>query len=215
MARKTLQERVEKIKSITFHTFREMLEEWYDTGAGPDELEENARWFFEKSKRLIGKKATPEDMMQQDDRHKSRLTYGKMYHFWYDAKHKETLPYWDKFPLIFPVEPQKKGFLGLNLHYLPPPLRINLMEALYNLEMTGKYDQRAKLAISYSILQSAVGSDLYKPCIKSYLRAFVQSPFLEIQYPEWPMAAALPTQRFQKRPDRSIWIDSRRKAGLR
>ena len=44
---------------------------------------------------------------------------GKMYLFQYDAKHKKILPYWDRFPLIFPFDYAKDGFYGINLHYLP------------------------------------------------------------------------------------------------
>ena len=47
------------------------------------------------------------------------VTPGEMYMFYYDAKHKDTLPYWDRFPLVFPFSKVKDGFLGLNLHYLP------------------------------------------------------------------------------------------------
>ena len=47
-----------------------------------------------------------------------RPKYGVMNLFGYDAKHKATLPYYDKFPLIFPIEPAKGGFIGINFHYL-------------------------------------------------------------------------------------------------
>jgi hypothetical protein len=58
---------------------------------------------------------------------------GKMYTFFYDPKHKETLPYYDLFPLIFVVGPAAGGFLGINLHYLPPVLRAKLMDSLYQI----------------------------------------------------------------------------------
>ena len=44
---------------------------------------------------------------------------GSMYMFFYDAKHRDKLPYWDSFPLVIAVGPAEKGFYGLNLHYLP------------------------------------------------------------------------------------------------
>ena len=83
------------------------------------------------------------------------------------------------------------------------------MERLYDLEMTGKYDQRAKLAISYQILKRAINMKYIKPCVKSYLRNHLRSQFLEIHYPEWAMAAALPTHRFEKATVRKVWSDSR------
>lgn len=200
----------QKIPSMTFYTFKEILDSQYDKGMGPDEIAESTKWFFNKARALIGGKATEQDLMAQKDRLKSRFVYGKMYHYVYDAKTKDTLPYWDRFPLIFPIKPQKGGFLGLNLHYLPPPLRMSLMAILYDLNVTGRYDQRAKINASYDVLQKAAGNSLVAPCIKSYLYSQVRSPFLEIQYPEWAMAAALPTQQFQKQSARKVWADSRK-----
>ena len=56
-----------------------------------------------------------------------RPTVGQMYLFQYDAKFKDILPYWDMWPLIFPFDYAKNGFYGINLHYLPPNARIDLM----------------------------------------------------------------------------------------
>ena len=42
--------------------------------------------------------------------------YGKLNMFFYDPKHKKTLPYYDTFPLVLPLETYNDGFLGLNLH---------------------------------------------------------------------------------------------------
>ena len=50
----------------------------------------------------------------------TRTNVGKMYMFFYDAKYKDTLPFFDIFPLVFPIEFYSEGFLGINLHYLPP-----------------------------------------------------------------------------------------------
>jgi hypothetical protein len=57
---------------------------------------------------------------------------GKMYTFQYDPKLKEVLPYYDMYPLIFPIEIYSDGFLGINMHYLPPVMRAKLMDALYS-----------------------------------------------------------------------------------
>src|SRR5210317_1545107 len=67
---------------------------------------------------------------------KDRLTTkpipGSMYMYFYDAKHKATLPYFDRFPLVFPYASAPGGFMGLNLHYLPLDQRAVLMNALYD-----------------------------------------------------------------------------------
>ena len=59
-----------------------------------------------------------------------RAALGNMFMFFYDPKHKDTLPYYDSFPLVIPFSRAEKGFLGLNLHYIPPILRAKLLEGL-------------------------------------------------------------------------------------
>ena len=51
---------------------------------------------------------------------KKKLMIGNMYMFRYEPKLKESLPYYDRFPIVFPIEPYSDGFLGLNFHYLYP-----------------------------------------------------------------------------------------------
>ena len=51
-----------------------------------------------------------------------RRIIGSMQMFFYDPKHKETLPYYDKVSFVNYIKTRKGGFLGLNLHYLPPIL---------------------------------------------------------------------------------------------
>ena len=51
-------------------------------------------------------------------------------------KHKETLPFYDSFPLVIIIGKAKGGFLGMNLHYLPPTLRAKFLDAL--MENAGK-----------------------------------------------------------------------------
>ena len=53
--------------------------------------------------------------------------------FFYDPKHKDTLPYYDRFPLSVIIGPAKGGFYGLNLHYLPPVLRAKMLDALMDI----------------------------------------------------------------------------------
>lgn len=133
---------------------------------------------------------------------------GRMIMFFYDAKTKDTLPYWDKFPLIFPISYYGDGFLGINLHYLPPIFRAKLMDQLYTTASNDKYDSTTKLRITYDILKGASKFRLFRPCIKRYLFSHVKSRFLFIPAEEWDMALMLPTARFQKASKNTVWRDS-------
>jgi hypothetical protein len=143
----------------------------------------------------------------------SSMEFGYMYAFKYDPKTKNDLPYYDTFPLIFPVRMDSDGFLGINFHYLPPVLRAKLMNALYSTLTNKKYDDTTKVRISYSILQSASKYRYFKPMLKKYLRSHVRSQFLEIQVNEWDMAIFLPTESFRKADTGRVWEESRKQIG--
>ena len=53
-------------------------------------------------------------MCDATDKHRNQLMPGYMDAFYYDPKHKATLPYYDKFPLIFPLSVGKDFFIGIN-----------------------------------------------------------------------------------------------------
>jgi hypothetical protein len=143
----------------------------------------------------------------------SSMEFGYMYAFKYDPKTKNDLPYYDTFPLIFPVRMDSDGFLGINFHYLPPVLRAKLMNALYSTLTNKKYDDTTKVKISYSILQSASKYRYFKPMLKKYLRSQVRSQFLEIQVNEWDIAIFLPTESFRKADTGRVWEESRKQIG--
>jgi hypothetical protein len=131
-----------------------------------------------------------------------------MYFYFYDPKTKDKLPYYDKFPLVIPIERYPDGFLGLNLHYIHPKQRIILLDKLSEIATDNNFDANTKLRISYDYLSRA--SRLYqaKPCIKRYLFSHVQSRFLEITADEWDIAALLPVESFMKADKSKVFADS-------
>ncbi len=139
-----------------------------------------------------------------------RPVTGSMYLFNYDPKHKKTLPYYDRFPLIFMIEDYSDGFLGVNLHYLPPQLRARLMDALYSNVNNTRYDETTKLRLSYDILKSAAKYKMFKPTVKRYLTRQVKSSFVLIDPVEWDVALFLPVQRFSKKSADFVWNESRK-----
>lgn len=136
---------------------------------------------------------------------------GKMFLFRYNPKTRETLPYYDTFPLVIPVTLLEDGFNGLNLHYLPPMLRAKLLNALMDNYMS---KQGYRLAINYQLLKRTSTLKLFQPCFKRYLSHYLFSNMYTIEPEEWPAVIFLPLQRFQKASSQQVWADSRRKVGL-
>ncbi len=169
---------------------------------------ESRAWFMKKAKVIKG--INREALMKEEplDRGARRII-GSMQMFFYDPKSKETLPYYERFPLAIIVKPAKGGFLGMNLHYLPPILRAKFLDALMD-NVTSKKSPDAKFKLTTRLLASASDLEYYKPCIKHYLNEHVRSNFAEVKAPEWEIATFLPTALFEKADQRKVYNDSRR-----
>lgn len=141
----------------------------------------------------------------------NREIVGSMYMFFYDPKHKKTLPYYDSFPLVIVLGPAEGGFMGLNLHYLSPVMRAKFLDALLDITNNKRYDDTTKFRITYNLLQRAASMKYYKACIKHYLNDHVRSRFALVPAPEWEIATFLPTADFQKASRSQVYADSRRK----
>lgn len=160
----------------------------------------SVEWFKGKVGDIIKKiKRTSNQIFSKD----GTPTIGQMYMFVYDPKYKDVLPFYDMYPLVFPIEFYGNGFLGINLHYLPPLARANLLSSLKKLANNNKYDDSTKLVISYEILRAhAIQFKGFESCIKRYLFSHVRSSFHQVSSSDWDKAVLLPLQRWQVNPNR-------------
>ena len=102
--------------------------------------------------------------------------------FFYDPKYKKTLPYYDTFPLVLPLERIRGGFAGINFHYLRPKLRFTLLQRLQRFSARGReVDSRNSFDVSYNRVKNI---SLVKNTIKKYLFNHVRSNFLRVDYDE-------------------------------
>lgn len=176
-------------------------------GQVPARTKQAREWYRQKTKDSI-KRVNENKIMADKKRAVTQVQPGSMYLFSYDAKHKDTLPYWDRLPLIFPFRIVEGGFYGINLHYLPPRLRARLMDGLYEYVNNQRFDETTKLRMSYQLLNSVSKLRYFKPCVKHYLNSQVRSNFTYIYPSEWDIAIFLPLARFQKRTANRVYADS-------
>jgi hypothetical protein len=168
---------------------------------------ESRAWFQKKASNL--RSINREALMKEEPLKRGRKEIiGSMQMFTYDPKTKDTLPYYDAFPLVVVVGPAEGGFYGLNLHYLPPILRAKMLDGLMSIA-TSKNSDDAKFRLSYSMLQRSTKLKYFKPCFKHYLNKHVTSQFAEVLAPEWEIATFLPTADFRKRNRNKVYSDSR------
>ena len=109
-------------------------------------------WLRNKVKDLS---PSAKNLMNDRNRIKGNSTIGKMYFYFYDPKTKDKLPYYDRFPLVIPIEEYKDGFLGLNLHYIHPKQRLILLDKLSETSTNDKFDSKTKLRVNYRYLATA------------------------------------------------------------
>ena len=136
----------------------------------------------------------------------TRPFYGRLNMFIYDPKFKKKLPYYDTFPLVLPLEKYSDGFLGINMHYLPIPLRIRLLDRLVDFSNDTDFDETTRLIVEYRKVKNI---RLVKPTIHKYLAGQVKSQFRRIDADEFMIATLLPVQRFKKSTAKAVWSDSR------
>ena len=165
-------------------------------------------WLRAKVKDL---KPTSSGLMRDKDRLKNTSMIGRMYFYFYDPKTKDSMPYYDRFPLVIPIERYNDGFLGLNLHYIHPKHRMILLDKLSDTISNDTYDEKTKLKINYRYLAAASRIFEANPCIKRYLFTQIESRFLEITADEWDIAAMLPVESFVGATTSKVYADSRKK----
>lgn len=169
-------------------------------------------WYREKAKEVGKINETSFFRTADADRLKNagQFRIGSMYMFYYDPKHKDTLPYYDRVPLIFPINRAKGGFLGINFHYLPLKMRAKLMDALYDTASNDRYDESTKLNISYRILSASSQYREFRPAVKHYLFEHVRSRLLYVNPSEWDIALFLNIAKFEGATQSQVWEDSRK-----
>ena len=122
-----------------------------------------------------------------------RLATGMLVAFEYKPKGINTLPFYDRFPLVFITEIKPDGWVGVNLHYLHPNVRANLFY-----QMDRKKVQFGK-------------DDMTLAATKRYLADHVVIAPKEFPESLWEIAAQLPFEGFRGASKTSAWKSTTRK----
>jgi hypothetical protein len=187
--------------------FQKLEQEAFKSGISP-RTTQSLNWFKKRLKTFnVSRKSLLKDkeLLRVD-----KPLPGRMYMYFYDPKHKETLPYYDRFPLIILVDKVEGGFTGLNLHYLPPNLRAKFFDKLTEFTNNKKYNETTRFRLKYNFLKGASKLKEFQPCFKRYLTSKVQTKITQVPATEWEVALFMPTEQFVKKSKSSIWKESRK-----
>lgn len=172
---------------------------------------QSLEWYRKKIQMLFGTKPIDAKQIFERNRYQPMPIPGHLIIFKYNPKYAKTLPYYDTFPLVLVLHKAKRGFIGLNMHYLRLTHRAYFMALLYDFQ---KYDMKNKqviINIKYQILKSTRRLSYYKPCIKRYLNSRIGSLFYNVPPDEWDIALFLPFEHFVKETKENVWKESKRK----
>lgn len=187
--------------------FKTLEMEAFRNGITP-RTKQSREWFRRKASTL--RNVNRRSLMQMKPLERSsNFIVGSMVMYYYDPKHKDTLPYFDRFPLTIIVDMTSDGFHGLNLHYLPMTLRAKFLDGLLDNITNTVYNDATRFRVTYNYLKSASNMKYFQPCFKRYLASHVASQFAMVPAPEWEIATFLPTAQFEKASTAKVWRDSR------
>ena len=169
------------------------------------DTDRSATWYRTQVNKIASGKTAGQ--LFREGKLQGRPSVGRLNLFGYNPKFRKTLPYYDIFPLVLPLEPIKGGFMGMNFHYLPPLLRFRLLERMQARATDKRFDKNTKFDVTYDDVKNL---GIVKPTIKKYLYSYAQTGFLRINADEAATAIFLPVQRFKKASEAKVYSDSRR-----
>ena len=174
-------------------------------------VKKSRAWFEQQVLIMTRQQLTPQRVLNGNpEQLVTRIMPGHLYMFVYDPKTKAELPYYDRFPLVFPFRKTPDGFIGLNMHYLPYPLRINLLDNLLTYASNQRFDETTRLKYSWALIDGMSKYAAAKPCVKQYLSGHVRTQFRQVESNNWATAMLLPVERFVGASKQEIWADSRK-----
>lgn len=183
---------------VMINAYRASLRDNIKGGSGAKGNNKSVKWFNDVIKSVRSHKVT-------------RPEPGKIYAFVYDAKYKDTLPYWDKYPLIIYLGNNGSLFHGLNMHYIPPKARQQMLEELLvRYSSTNTITNKTRLKVRWSDVKGFFGAE---QMIKAYLPQNVKGTFVEIKPSDWANVTTLPLQQFVSKGKRysanKVWGHAR------
>lgn len=175
-------------------------------------MQKSKAWYMQQVALLDGVNISPNALMR--DRYamniSTKIIPGSMYIFKYDPKYADTLPYYDRYPLVIPFRHVPNGFYGLNLHYLHPQLRVALLDALMVYATNKNLNENTKLKFTWQMAAIAAKNKHIGSCVKMYLGDHIESQFMRIVPEYWVSAIMLPLESFQNANKSQVWKESSR-----
>ena len=172
-----------------------------------------ASWYKDQIRQL-GLNTIDTQRLMKEGKLTSRALPGFMYLFKYDPKDK-NIPYYDMFPLVIPFRRVNEGFIGINFHYLPFPIRLNILKEFEKYAVNKNIAEKTKVRLNYRLIESSRVFRFVNPAIRRYNNQQLRTRLLTIPFKDWNVASQLPVQRFRKATMETAIRDSIKKFRIR
>ena len=150
---------------------------------------QSATWFREELNRIKKNRYNKYQFILRGKQDTTkRLEIGKMYMFEYFPKHADTLPVWDRYPLVLPFNTMPNGFIAINFHYLPYRIRAWLLSKLVKVAN----EKTNKVRVNWQILKGLSRANVGAYATHRYLINHITSPFRMVRIEDYPKAIMLP-----------------------
>ena len=173
-----------------------MLEQINRIGQASKNETKPASW-YKNQIRQLGLGTIDTQRLMKEGNLTSRALPGFMYLFKYDPKDK-NIPYYDMFPLVIPFRRVNEGFIGINFHYLPFPIRLNILKEFEKYASDKNLNERTRVRLNYRLIESSRVFRFVNPAIRRYNNQQLRTRLLTIPFKDWNVASQLPVQRFRK-----------------
>ena len=174
----------------------------------PSIVTKSRTWFRQEANLLRKEGIKPSRVFQNSGTVVGNVKPGNLYMFFYDPKTKDTLPYYDAFQLVYPIQKTENGFMGLNMHYLSYRFRVVLLDNLLKFKNTKGLDETTKLRYSWQMIKGISKHKLAEHCVKSYLTDHLVTQMKMISPTDWTTAMMLPVESFKKASASEVWKKS-------
>jgi hypothetical protein len=173
-----------------------ILEQIDQISTSTDNKIKPASW-YQQQIRQLGLNTVNTQKLLQTGKLTTRVIPGYMYLFKYDPKDK-NIPYYDMFPLVIPFRRVNTGFFGINFHYLPFMIRLNILKEFEKYASSKDITERTRVRLSYRLIESSRVFRFVSPAIRQYNNQQLRSRLLMIPFKDWKVASQLPVQKFRK-----------------
>jgi len=170
---------------------------------GIKKTKSSVKWFSDNvSKAQTEEKSTKNIISEKTSRRFEFKKPGYVYMFRYIPPDKKDMPFYDEYPIILTLQFEGGKVIGINLHYLPPMIRVTMLLLL--LKSLVSDNPNSKIRID-NILRSSLLRKYIFVLSEEFFFMGIKSKIRHVTPDEFVMLSFLPVHKFRKKQKTQIY----------